>query len=87
MEAIDNNNDKLNYIDMVISQCGEGKEPVKMKKRITKKSGWICYLKNCAKTTNLTYLDCMKDEVRKDREYFPKTEYWDKEALKGCPSG
>lgn len=50
-------------------------------------NSWICYLKTCAKETNMTLMDCAADKPRRDREYYPKKEYWHTEALKGCPRG
>jgi hypothetical protein len=59
---------------------------VKKKPKTTKRmNAWICYLKKCARTTDLTYLDCVKDKPRAKREYYPKKDYWESEALKGCP--
>jgi hypothetical protein len=78
----------VKYVDLILAQCGEStpKTIPTLKKPTTSRgsNSWICYLKNCAKTTNLTYLDCVKDKMRAKREYYPKKDYWEQEALKGC---
>jgi len=72
-------------------ELGAGAEEVMKMKSIPitsrRMNAWICYLKTCAKETNNTYLECVQDKARKQREYYPKKEYWEQEALKGCPRG
>ena len=84
IEAIDNNDDKLRYVDVIIAQCGKGGKKV-VAKTDKRMNAWICYLKTCAKKTDNTYLDCVKDKPRAKKEYYPKKDYWDSQALKGCP--
>lgn len=56
------------------------------KKEPKKISGWVCYLKICAKKEDMSYMECMKDKKRKEKEYYPKKDYWQEEAQKGCPT-
>lgn len=68
------------------SEVPKPKRKLKPKKE-KKMSGWVCYLKTCAKESDMDYRGCMKDESRKDKEYYLKKPYWITEAKKGCPSG
>jgi len=60
---------------------------IKIKKgKLTKDmNACICYLQRCTKETGLTYIDCAADENRAKREYYPKRDFFESEALKGCP--
>lgn len=62
-------------------------KPEKVPKKKRAMSGWVCYLKTCAKTTDLSYRDCMRNEPGRETEYYPKKAFWAAEAAKGCPSG
>ena len=87
LEAIDNNDDKLKYVELVLKTCVKKKEyiPPKRRGRRKKMTSWLCYLKMCARETDMTYLECIEDKERADREYYPRKEYWEKKALEGCP--
>ena len=71
---------------MILSTCLPPQVITVVKKKVKKAiTSWICYLKKCAKTTDLTYRDCLKDKPRAKKEYYPKKEFWEQEAIKGCP--
>lgn len=88
--------DKVNqekYIADMLNVCstcatqGEVRDTVK-KLRKKPMSGWICYLKTCAKEeANMSYMDCMKDASRKEKLYNTNKLEWKQEALNGCPRG
>lgn len=50
-------------------------------------SGWICYLKTCAKETDTSYMDCIKNSDRKEEMYKGHEDEWKREALNKCPRG
>ncbi len=67
----------------VSKECAD----IKIKKgKLTKHmNAWICYLQRCTTETDLNYIDCAADENRAKREYYPKRDFFESEALKGCP--
>ena len=90
LEAVDNNDDKIIYMQTVLDSCGvkmddsgKGKKSKKPKSKRAMNS-WNCYLKKCA-DTGMPFPECMKDEARKEKEYIPRKAYWKEEAGKGCP--
>lgn len=48
-------------------------------------NSWICYLKVCAIETPQTLLECAKNQERKEKEYYKKKNYWEQQAIIGCP--
>lgn len=86
------------FLDLMMHSCQVGaakgamtvgesiSEPKKPKKKKRAMTGWVCYLKTCAKQGEMNYMDCMKDGERKKAEYEPKKEYWKEQAEKGCSS-
>lgn len=74
----------------VCSACATQSEVRESVKKLRKKpiSGWICYLKTCAKEEpEMNYMDCMKDTGRKERLYNNNKAEWKQEALNDCPRG
>jgi len=86
LEAIDNNDDKVQYIQNTLDSCvtKTGKTGKKTKTK-TKRAmnGWNCYLKTC-NATGMPFPECMTDTPRKDKEYTPKKDYWKEQAKLGC---
>lgn len=77
--------DMLNVCRISHSPIKADKEPKERKKST---SGWVCYLKTCAKEEpEMTYMQCMKDTQRKEEKYNPFKDEWKQKALEGCQSG
>lgn len=83
LEAIDNNEDKVEYIIQTLDSCGKKTPQKRTLKKKRALSGWNCYLKKCA-ATGMPFQECMKDSARKEKEYIPKKDYWSDLAKKGC---
>lgn len=89
MEAIDNYDDKLAFIDSILSSCGKcdtvtTPAPAK-RKGGGKMSSWICYNKVCAEETGKKYMECVSDKIRAKTEYYGMKDYWKDQSNKGCP--
>jgi len=78
-----------NLLTLIMESCqvgaARGAAVVAKKKKTRPMNSWNCYLKTCAKTTPLSFFECMKDKERKEKEYFAKKSYWEELAAKGCP--
>lgn len=88
--AIDNNNDRIDYIKNVIDDCvvcptvpihQTKSEPTKRKRKL---SGWNCYLRWCSKKTDKSFPECMKDADLKNVVYKQNKPQWNEYASEGC---
>ncbi|MFW9880518.1 MAG: hypothetical protein ACFFG0_46205 [Candidatus Thorarchaeota archaeon] len=78
--------DMLNVCRISHTPISKGKAMKKERKKSV--SGWVCYLKTCAKEEpEMNYMQCMKDTARKAEKYNPLKEEWKQKAINGCPSG
>lgn len=91
-EAIDNNNDKRNYIANILDNCGSAETPTtktkpKKEKKKRKMSAWNCFLKMCAAADNdMNFQECMKNKEYKEKEYIPNKDKYANLAEEGCPT-